>query len=69
MQPEIAPISDEDWRWLRSRYGDFVLEEPEYAPRLLEIRDTLRAVEPGLRLDRRSRAGSRGRKQNIRDRA
>lgn len=69
MLPEIDAISDEDWRWLRDRYGDFVLEEPGYAPKLLEIRDTLRAAEPGLRLDRRSRSGSRGRKQNIRDRA
>ncbi|MGQ2910049.1 MAG: hypothetical protein ACT6QU_19090 [Aliihoeflea sp.] len=62
-------ISDEDWQWLKERYGDFVLEEPAYAPKLLEVRDTLRAAEPGLRLDRRSRAGSRERKWNIHDRA
>jgi len=33
------PISDADWRWLRDEYGDFVLEEPGYAPKLLALRD------------------------------
>lgn len=36
-------ISDDDWKWLRDRYGDFVLEEPAYARPLLEVRDTLNA--------------------------
>lgn len=34
------PISDADWRWLRDNFGDFVLEEPGYAPKLLALRDT-----------------------------
>lgn len=45
MQLDVLAISDDDWRWLRNRYGDFVLEEPEYAPKLLEIRDTLIGIE------------------------
>lgn len=45
MLPDLSVISEEDWLWLRDRYGDFVLEEPGYAPKLLEIRDTLIGIE------------------------
>lgn len=34
------PLSEADWRWLRDNFGDFVLEEPGYAPKLLARRDT-----------------------------
>jgi hypothetical protein len=35
----LCDLSADDWRWLRSRYGDFVIEEPDYAPALIEIRN------------------------------
>lgn len=48
MTLKLRDLTADDWRWLKSRYGDFVLEEPDYAPALIEIRNMIRTNEVGL---------------------
>ena len=42
------PISDAAWRWLRDNFGDFVVEEPGYAPKLLALRDTRKGTDTSI---------------------